>query len=233
LGELRYLAIETSGRIGRAGLGLDGQLIAERLLDETRRHARDLMPICRALLQKENWKPADLSAVVVSLGPGSYTGLRVGIMAAKAMAYVLNCRLIGIPTFEVFARQGEVDRQKLDVIGDALKEKLYVQRFARSSQDARWTPDTKLTIVSISEWLAGLSDSVAVTGPGLRLVADRIPRQIRIPSATSHEAGLAALLALGHERIASADASAVFSLEPIYLRPSSAEEQWADRSGQT
>jgi tRNA threonylcarbamoyladenosine biosynthesis protein TsaB len=232
LADLRYLAIETSGRIGRAGLGLDGHMIAERTLDETRRHARDLMPICRELLQEENWKPADLAGVVVSLGPGSYTGLRVGIMAAKAMAYALNCRLIGIPTFEVFARQAEGDRDKLDVIGDALKGKLYVQRFARRSQDARWTPETKLTIVSVSEWLAGLPDNVAVTGPGLRLVADRIPRQNLIPSATHHEPGLAALLALGHERIASADASAVFSLEPIYLRPSSAEEQWANRPSQ-
>lgn len=228
--EPRFLAFETSGRVGRIGLGVGGHSVAERSLDERRRHARDLMPLCRELMQAQNWKPAELHGVIVSLGPGSYTGLRVGVMAAKAMCYALDCRLIGVPTFDVLARQADVSRSHLDVIADALKEKLYVQRFVRESRNGRWTSETALAIVSVSHWLSALADDVAVTGPGLNAVADRLPSHAEIPVEAQRVPRLPALLALGHERSQFADRSAMFSLEPIYLRPSSAEEQWANVS---
>lgn len=229
--EHRDLAIETSGRMGQIGLGVDGRLLADRFLDESRRHARDLMPLCRDLLVQLDWTPASLSAVTVSLGPGSYTGLRVGVMAAKAMAFALECRLIGVPTFDVIAYQAGVNRMQLDVIADALKDKLYVQRFARDSQESRWTPRTDLVIVHSSDWLTGLTDRVAVTGPGLPTVLDRLPSSIEVAPVAQRAAGLSALLTLGHERGEAWDSGSVFSLEPIYLRPSSAEEQWTAMPG--
>ena len=65
-----------------------------RRLDEARRNARDLAPAAAELLQKQGWKPIGLDAVLVSCGPGSYTGLRVGIMSAKTLAYATRCALI-------------------------------------------------------------------------------------------------------------------------------------------
>ena len=75
------------------------------MLDESRRHARDLAPAVRDLLAEQGWPARSLEAVIVSRGPGSYTGLRVGIMSAKTLAYATGCALLAVDTFAVIARQ--------------------------------------------------------------------------------------------------------------------------------
>src|SRR4051794_20872764 len=112
----KLLLIETSGRVGQVGLALGPRLLAERALDATRRHARDLAPAAAELLRGQGWRPRDLAAVLVSLGPGSYTGLRVGVMSAKALAYAIGCAVEGVPTFDVIAGQADVAGRDLEVI---------------------------------------------------------------------------------------------------------------------
>ena len=80
----RLLLIETSGRVGQVALADGPSVVGVRRLEESRHHARDLAPAVADLLAAASWTPRDLSAVAVSRGPGSYTGLRVGIMSAKA-----------------------------------------------------------------------------------------------------------------------------------------------------
>src|SRR6516165_1707285 len=101
----RVLILETSGRQGHAALACGERLLCVRPLDESRRHARDLAPAVRELLVAENWKPADIQAVIVTRGPGSYTGLRVGIISAKVFAFATGAALIAIDTFAAIARQ--------------------------------------------------------------------------------------------------------------------------------
>src|SRR6267154_1673026 len=115
----RLLLFETSGRIGRVGLAEGPVLLAEDSLDEARRHLRDLAPMVARLLRERGWAPRDLGGVIVSLGPGSYTGLRVGIMSAKMLAHAIGCALLGAPTFEVLARQAASTVRELVVIADA------------------------------------------------------------------------------------------------------------------
>src|SRR6516225_1540671 len=101
----RLLIVETSGRVGQVALALGDRLLRERRLDETRRHARDLAPAVAELLNAESWTPRDVHGVVVGHGPGSYTGLRVGIMAAKVFAYATGAALIAVDTFAAIALQ--------------------------------------------------------------------------------------------------------------------------------
>src|SRR5262245_52282348 len=92
----RLLILETSGRLGQVAVAGGSALRERRRLDEARRHARDLAPAVADLLATQGWKARDLHAVIVSLGPGSYTGLRVGLMSAKTLAYATGCTLIGV-----------------------------------------------------------------------------------------------------------------------------------------
>ena len=101
----RLLLIETSGRSGQVALAEGNALLAVRRLDEARHQARDLAPAVADLLAAIGWKPRDIAAIVVSRGPGSYTGLRVGIMSAKTFAYAAGCALLAIDTFAVIAAQ--------------------------------------------------------------------------------------------------------------------------------
>src|SRR5438128_2592286 len=94
-----WLMIETSGKVGRVGLARGDGVVRAVELDATRRHARDLAPSVGDVLKDGGLKPTDLTGVMVSTGPGSYTGLRVGVMSAKALAYATGCRLVAVPTF--------------------------------------------------------------------------------------------------------------------------------------
>src|SRR4051812_49559549 len=106
----RLLLLETStGSSGFVALGAGPELLGTRRLDESRRHARDLAPAVSALLKEAGWKPRDISAVIVCRGPGSYTGLRVGLMSAKAFAYATGCALLGLDTFAAVALQAPAE----------------------------------------------------------------------------------------------------------------------------
>src|SRR4051812_21019798 len=83
----RLLLLETSQPVALVALADGDALGAVRRLDETRRHARDLAPAVADLLAAAGWRPRDLDGVAVGSGPGSYTGLRVGLMSAKALAF--------------------------------------------------------------------------------------------------------------------------------------------------
>src|SRR4051812_2892631 len=127
--EPRLLVIETSGKSGHVALAVGDRLIASRRIDEARRQARDLAPFTGGLLRAQGWTPRDLGAVIVSRGPGSYTGLRVGVMSAKSLAFATGCKLLAIETFAAVALQSGGNVLTVDVLADAQQEKVYVQRF--------------------------------------------------------------------------------------------------------
>jgi tRNA threonylcarbamoyladenosine biosynthesis protein TsaB len=226
----KLLLIETSGRIGRVGLAVGPELLAERALDAARRHARDLTPAVAELLRGRAWRPRDVAGVIVSLGPGSYTGLRVGVMAAKALAYATGCAVLGVPTFHVIANQADAVGLHLEVIADAQQEKLYVQPFVRTTPAARFAPAGELAIVPGAAWASGRRPDVAVTGPGLSMVERWLPPGTAAADRDRRDPTIGGLLEVGWDRFAAGVRDDPMRLEPIYLRPSSAEEQWDRRS---
>lgn len=227
--EPRLLILETSGRTGWAALALGAELRGERRLDEARRNARDLAPAVAELLAEQGWRPNELQAVIVSRGPGSYTGLRVGIMSARTFAYATGCALIAVDTFAAIARQAPADLPRVDVLADAQQDKIYVQSFLY--QEEGWRPLTELAIRPFADWLADRAADVAVTGPGLRKWAARLPADVPMLDAGVWEPRPASVLQIGLARYRAGERADVWTLEPLYLRPSSAEEQWNARTG--
>jgi tRNA threonylcarbamoyladenosine biosynthesis protein TsaB len=219
--EPRLLIVETSGRVGRVALARGVALLGARQLDEARRHARDLAPALAELLEAEGWRPRDLDAVLVSRGPGSYTGLRVGVMSAKALAYATGCRLLGVETFAAIALQAPADAPRLDVLADAQQDKVYVQSFARPFP----TATGPLAVRTVADWLAGRDPPAWVSGPGLRAHGGRIPPEVRRVDESGWDPRPESLLTLGLARYQRGEADDVFAFEPLYLRPSSAEEK--------
>jgi tRNA threonylcarbamoyladenosine biosynthesis protein TsaB len=222
------LILETSGRTGRVALALGDALLGERVLDEARRQARDLAPAVAELLAEQGWRPRDVQAMIVSRGPGSYTGLRVGIMSAKTFAYATGCALIAVDTFAAIALQALDTVARVDVLADAQQDKIYVQPFARSEEG--WCPRGELAIRPFADWLAAREADAAVTGPGLRKWAAHLPTDVPMLEARLWEPQSASLLRIGLTRYLAGERDDPWTLEPLYLRPSSAEEQWRARS---
>jgi tRNA threonylcarbamoyladenosine biosynthesis protein TsaB len=219
----KLLILETSGRSGVVALA-EGEVLRHcRRLDETRRHARDLAPAVGELLAAEGWQPRDLQAVIVSRGPGSYTGLRVGIMSAKAFAYATGCALIAVDTFAAIASQAPAEVTRLDVLADAQQDNVYVQRFTCAGLPK---PASELAIRPFATWLSARGGETWVTGPGLAKLHKRLPADVRAVPEELWEPGAESLLRLGLARYAAGERDDIWALEPLYLRPSSAEQKW-------
>jgi tRNA threonylcarbamoyladenosine biosynthesis protein TsaB len=182
------------------------------------------------LLARAGWKAGDIPAVVLSRGPGRYTGLRVGIMSAKTFAYATGARLIAVDTFDVIARQAPRDVTQLAVLADAQQDKIYVQSFARAHSEADLQANGALVIRYFADWLAALEPSVWVSGPGLEHLAGRLPTQFRTVSNELWLPQLETLLALGSARMEKGQMDDLWVVEPLYLRPSAAEEKWPANS---
>jgi tRNA threonylcarbamoyladenosine biosynthesis protein TsaB len=223
------LILETSCRVGQVALAQGPTLLGTRQLDEARRHARDLAPAVQELLAAQGWAAQTLNGVIVSRGPGSYTGLRVGIISAKTLAYATGCALIAVDTFAAIAAQALPEVKRLDVLADAQQGKVYVQRFERTVVGAAWQPFAPLGIETVPDWLATVSPGVWASGPGLRNLTGALPPEVRVLPPSCWDPQPASLLQLGLARFLRGEADDVWTLEPIYLRPSAAEEQWESR----
>jgi tRNA threonylcarbamoyladenosine biosynthesis protein TsaB len=223
----RMLILETSGPLGLVAVAEGEDILDCRALDETRRHARDLAPAVADLLRFQGWDANDLSGIIVSRGPGSYTGLRVGLMSAKTLAYATRCALLGIDTFAAIALQTPPECSRVDVIADAQKDLIYVQPFARVEES--WQPAGELQVRPFVAWLGDRRRDSWVSGPGLDKWGRQIPAHVRCTEEEDWDPQVESLLLLGLERYEANERDDVFALEPLYLRASSAEEQWRGR----
>ncbi|MFO0796450.1 MAG: tRNA (adenosine(37)-N6)-threonylcarbamoyltransferase complex dimerization subunit type 1 TsaB [Gemmataceae bacterium] len=209
-----WLVIDTASRTGRLGLVRDGVVVGAAALDAARRHARDLTPTAAALLDAAGVKPSALAGVIVSIGPGSFTGLRVGIMAAKALSYATGCALVAVPTFAAIANRAPAEATNLWVIADALQGQAYLQRYRGAEAVG------PLEIVTAAEALPAAPADVWFGGPGVavyeKLLAGRSLAAECEPSVES--------LFAASRGIAPLTRAEMFALEPLYLRGSSAEE---------
>jgi tRNA threonylcarbamoyladenosine biosynthesis protein TsaB len=223
----RLLILETSGRVGQVAVARGCELGPVRELSESRRHARDLTPTIVELCNASGWKVRELDAVIVSTGPGSYTGLRIGIMSAKTLAYASGCAVLGISTFAAIALRAPQGAMEFDVIADAQQQHVYVQRWRRPIEGGQEGP---LTIRSVKDWLDTLAPGIWVSGPGLRLHEKAIPPVNPLVAEELRESNSRSLLELGMRRWLRGEADDLWALEPLYLRPSSAEEKWDQRA---
>lgn len=98
-----YLAVETSSLRGSLGLFEDGRCLDEAFLPEGLVHGREVIATLQRLLGERDLRPSALGGLAVSLGPGSYTGIRVGVTAAKSLAFALRLPLVGVSSHEVLA----------------------------------------------------------------------------------------------------------------------------------
>jgi len=220
-----WLLIETSGRGGLVALAIGDAVVSERVLDPARRQNRDLAPFSAELLSAAGLTPKSLRGVMVSVGPGSYTGLRVGLISAKALAYAVGCELVAVPTFAAIADLAPTDTDSVDVISDGLQGLVYCQRFER--RDGVMTATNALGILTLAEWAA--TGPAAVSGPGVALADAALDASVTRVAVESRTPTAASLLSAGR-RVTPVGRAELFALEPLYLRPSSAEEQAAKRA---
>ncbi len=217
------LALEASQTAASVAL-LDAQgMLAERVLAPGERSARFLAPAIQALLAGADRRLADLRLVAVSVGPGSFTSLRVGVTTAKTLAFALGIDVIGIGSLDALAAQAP-PAPRVDVGIDAGRGQVYAGVFD-TSQPGLPRSLAPVAAIDLAEWQASVTGWV--TGPILAKPGLTWPTSARMTTADTWNLRAATVGALALERHRRGERDDLWRLAPLYVRTSAAEERRA------
>lgn len=226
---MRTLAIDTSLASGSVA-ALDGDRSVCVTLGPAGRHATDVSAVLTTAASRLGWRVRDVELVAVVRGPGSFTGLRVGVATAKAIAWTAGARLVGVSGFAVSARRTAAwlgEEPPLAVAFDAGRGEVFAASVTRTADGLHPWHVHPPVLESFEAWLARLPGGCVASGPALALGRERFERRrdVRLPpvEACSGDALDAAWLALAAASSGLHDDPA--TLVPQYLRPSYADER--------
>ena len=209
------LSIETATRNCSVGLSLDGQTVLCREISENGySHAEKLHVFIEEILLQAQISFSDLKAIAVSQGPGSYTGLRIGVSAAKGLCYSLNIPLIAVDTLEALARQLKIDNGIIIPMIDARRMECYTAIF-----DADYNKIRAVESVIITEsTYQDIADEIHLVGDGapkckgvLTDVKYIFHDAVIFPSASE-------MSAIAYDKYKKSDTVDVAYFEPFYLK---------------
>ena len=221
---MRVLALETSGMSGSAAALEVGKSPIVVPFEPTQRSARALAPAVRKLMSEIGWSPGDVNLVAVTAGPGSFTGLRIGVTTAKTLAYALGAELVAVDTLDVLARQAPAEGSKLHTVLDAHRNELFAAMFHRSPH-GRWERSRETHLIGVEAWLVALREGDVVTGPVIGKLATRLPSGMSIVPPELREPNAGVVAELAAELHAAGRRDDLWKLIPWYGRLAAAEEK--------
>jgi tRNA threonylcarbamoyladenosine biosynthesis protein TsaB len=228
---VNVLAVDTSTSYAATALGLSSGEVLVAPADPAERHGRGLLPAIRTLLLRTGLRPYDLDGFAVGLGPGSYTGLRVGITAIKTLAYATGRPVVGLESFDVVAANAPAEALEVAVLGDAQRGDIYVAEFTRPSPGATLARMGSTRIEPYRAYTQRLDARTLVIGSVFDGRA-QFPDLPEPADPTWNRPCGERLIALAREALATGRRDEACLLEPLYLRRSAAEDLW-DRKGRS
>ena len=226
---MRALAIETSGRLGSVAIVEDQRVLQQSDFPHGLKHAAGIVQAIDKLMRSQGWEPRDLQALYVSAGPGSFTGLRIGITLAKTLAFATGAKVVAVPTVEVLARNAPPAASNLVIVLDAKREQIFTARLHRATADADWMIQEPAHLDSLRAMLARSPRPVHLLGEGIafhrQFIAEDDPGVIQTPEALWN-ARASHVAALGARMLASGQSTDPYLLTPVYIRKPEAEEKF-------
>jgi tRNA threonylcarbamoyladenosine biosynthesis protein TsaB len=215
------LALDTATEKGSLALVAGDLVLMEYSLESHGAYLTRLLPGVAGLLTQTGKEPADLAAVAVSVGPGNFTGLRIGLATAKTLAWSLSCPLVAVPTMEVLAAQFPFSPHPIGVVMDAKRGEVFWGLFLCPEDRPRLLAGP--VRLPVAELPARLTPPLMLTGPGLDAHQETLtallpaevawaPPEMRRPRAPT----LARLALARWQQGQTADPA---QLVPTYLRP--------------
>ena len=222
------LAMDTSTRTGSVAVVGENRLIAEYNLNISETHASRLMLMIDEVLKDAHLTITKMDAIAVGLGPGSFTGLRIGIATAKGLAIALNKPIAGIPTLDALAHSLSCTSGLICPILDAKRGEIYAALYRCHGHILQ-----KLTgdlVLPMKELLSRINAQVTFLGDAIDIYRDLIeeelgkkasfaPYYLRLPRAAN-------VAALGLEKLKAGEEGPLNRIRPLYVRRAEAEVRW-------
>ena len=239
------LALETSSRSNAVALCCDRLVVAaldsETYFKSAAKHdsakpgpSSVLMPMIHQVLKQGAVKPQQLELISLARGPGMFTGLRVGVVAAKTLAFSIGCRVAAIDTLYAIAFQATQTHdlepgRVVKVIINAQRGQVFAARFqVNDSHDCTQVEESH--IVEPQQWVDALTGDEFLTGPGLKMVEPTLANAVRsfdglgIEQSHQRACSVSTIAELGHRKFDLDQTDDLWELSPVYFRPSAAEE---------
>lgn len=213
------LAIDTATQAASLALHDGARLRAELSWELVDRHTVELMPRIEWMLAQLRASACDLSAVAVSIGPGSFTGLRVGLAIAKGLALANAIPIVGVPTLDVVAHAQAVSKGPLVAVLQAGRGKLAMMRYRRSRGE--WRAQGEMSVTTVDrigeDWDRPTTLCGELDAGERAAIQARLDKRVTIaePAFSLRRAGF--LAELGWRRVRAGQADDLDALKPIYL----------------
>ena len=232
-GKMTILAMDTATMTSSVAVATEERVLAELTAETCFTHSETLVPHMDEVLRLADVKREELSAVAVSLGPGSFTGLRIGLAAAKAIAYALSIPLVGVPTLEVLAAAFPSPGPLIAPLIDAQKGNGYFALYRFTENGLVCEKDVVVASPQeIAAGIAGENGPVILAGDFARKLAVKgiaLPKNATLAPITHIMPRAALVAARAVIRLKNGEGKSPMELEPIYVRRSEAEVLWEKR----
>ena len=231
---MKILAIDTSSIVATVALMEGDKLMAEYILNNKKNHSEHLMPIIEEVMKSCELSPKDIDVYAVALGPGSFTGLRIGIATIKSMAQALDKPIIGISSLEALAYNLIYSKDIICPIIDAQRDMVYTGLFKWDGLEfIRLKEDRVIPIEELIQELKLECENIVFLGDAVDKFKSFIlenlderaifaPGIVKLPRASS-------IGELARQRAEKGEFQDFKDILPIYMRKSQAERQWEER----
>ena len=216
------LAVETSGSLGSIAVTDGSNLLAERVLAGGGvRHAQSLVTEVDNLLRELTLKPTDIRSVAVSIGPGSFTGLRVGLVFAKTFAWLNQSHLVAVDTLRAIAQQAPDEEILVTALVDAQRGEMFAGTYQLDTVSGCRQLIDRIHVTGQN----ALPQDHILTGPGLAKLRPELAINRRLLDEFSWQPRASTIARLGTDMVSRKEFSTPETLEPVYVRLSYAEEK--------
>lgn len=230
------LGIETATAVAAVAVAGTNGILAERMVHNRRTHSVKLLPMIKAALADVGLTPASLDGIAVSSGPGSFTGLRIGMSTAKTLAQVWNLKIVGVPTLEVLAFPLAGHSNLVCPILNARKNELYVAVYDCSGQlPSCFVGPAAVRAEKLLSFLSSFQPPFTFLGDGVPVYKQLLMDGFGSRAFFAHQAVAfprgAAVAELGMRRLEEGCGTDPLLLLPEYVRLSEAELVWLQKVG--
>ncbi len=171
---MKILGVESSATAASIAIFSDGKIIAQSFSNTGLTHSQTLLPMVEDTLKTANLNLSDIDYIAVSNGPGSFTGVRIGVAAVKGMAQPLNKKCVEVSTLEVISKPLENTGCYAVSVMDARCNQVYTAQFDCNGGFKRVTPDEAITIDELSERLKNVNNNIVLIGDGTEVAYKKL-----------------------------------------------------------
>lgn len=211
------LLIDTSNQPLAVAITNENQILLNHQSNIKKNHSLQLMPVIENMLKEANIVPKDLTEIVVANGPGSYTGLRIGITTAKTLAYALNIPVYEVSSLKALAHTTDIKETLIVPIFDARRNHVFTGVYKYEDNVlTNVMEDTYISIEALKEYLESLNKTYIYVGKDAEKLQNQLAGEIKsyLPDASR-------MYDIKEEPVEN-----VHELKPRYLKLSEAEQNW-------